>query len=131
MINYIGPLNSGVAVGSNGSATANSTAPQVLTGKVLAAYIRYNDSPPAGTTTATIATANSTYPAQTVLSVVNAATSKWFFPRVAASDNAGAAITYDGTRPIYEAQPIHDNVKITISGANAGDSIDVWLMVES
>jgi hypothetical protein len=50
---------------------------------------------------------------------------------VALHDTAGAAVTYDGTRPIYDAQPIHDNVKVTISGANAADNIDVWLMVEN
>lgn len=131
MINYVGPLNSGVAAGSNGSATNNTTTAQVITGRVLGVYVRYNDSPPAGTTTATIATANSTYPAQTILSIVNAATSGWFFPRVALHSNAGAAVTYDGTRPIYDAQPVSDNLKVTISGANAGDSIDVWLMVEN
>lgn len=130
-ISYVGPINSGAAAGSNGSATASTTTGTQISGRVLGVYIKYNDSPPAGTTTATIATANSTYPAQTVLSVVNSATSGWFFPRVAACTNAGAAITYDGTRPIYDAQPIHDNVKVTISGANAADNIDVWLMLEN
>ena len=118
MINYIGPLNSGAAAGANGSATANTTTAQIISGRVIAVYIKYNDSPPAGTTIATIATANVTYPGQTVLSVVNSATSGWKFPRVALHDTAGAAVTYDGTRPIYDAQPIHDNVKVTISGAN-------------
>jgi hypothetical protein len=130
MINYIGPINSGAAVGSNGSATSSATT-QVVSGRVLAAYIKYNDSPPAGTTTATIATANVNYPGQTIISIVNAATAGWFFPRVAMHSNAGAAITYDGTRPIYEAQPVSDNLKVTISGANAADNIDVWLMVEN
>lgn len=131
MINMIGPINSGAAVGSNGSATSSITTGQTLSGRVLAAYIKYNDSPPAGTTTATIASANVNYPGQTVLSVVNSATSGWYFPRVAVHSNAGAAVTYDGTRPIYEAQPICDNLKITISGANAADNIDVWLMLEN
>lgn len=131
MLNYIGPLNTGAAVGANGSATSSYTTPQVVTGRVVATYIKYNDSPPAGTTTATIATANATYPGQTVISIVNAATAGWFFPRVAVHSNAGAAVTYDGTRPIYDVQPVSDNLKVTISGANAGDSIDVWLMVEN
>ena len=130
MINMIGPINSGAAVGSNGSATASTTPGQLLSGRVLAAYIKYNDSPPAGTCTATIATNNVNYPGQTILSVVNSATSGWYFPRVAVHSNAGAAVTYDGTRPIYEPQAISDNVKVTISGVNAADNIDVWLMLE-
>ena len=122
MINLIGPINSGAAVGSNGSATSSITTGQMITGRVVAAYVKYNDSPPAGTTTATIATNNANYPGQTVLSIVNAATSGWFFPRVAVHSNAGAAVTYDGTRAIYDTQPVNDNLKITISGANAAVS---------
>ena len=131
MINLVGPISSGVAAGNNGSATNSTTTAPMISGRVLATYIQYLDSPPAGTTTATIATANVNYPGQTVISIVNAATSGWFFPRVAVHSNAGAAVTYDGTRPIYEPQPIHDNVKVTISGANAGDSINVWMLVEN
>ena len=130
MINYIGPINSGAAVGNNGSATSSAVTQQV-TGRVLAAYIKYNDNPPAGTTTATIATNNVNVPGQTVLSIVNAATSGWFFPRVAVHSNAGAAVTYSAGQPIYDTQPVSDNLKITISGANAADNIDVWLMVEN
>ena len=122
MINLIGPINSGAAVGSNGSATSSITTGQMITGRVVAAYVKYNGSPPAGTTTATIATNNANYPGQTVLSIVNAATSGWFFPRVAVHSNAGAAVTYDGTRAIYDTQPVNDNLKITISGANAAVS---------
>ncbi len=50
MLKYIGPINSGAAVGSNGSATASTTT-QVVSGRVIGVYVRYNDSPPAGTTT--------------------------------------------------------------------------------
>ncbi len=131
MINMIGPINSGAAVGSNGSATSSAVTGQALSGRVLGAYVKYNDSPPAGTTTATIASNNVSYPGQTILSIVNAATSGWFYPRVAVHSNAGAAVTYDGTRPIYEPQAICDNVKVTISGANAADNIDVWVILES
>jgi hypothetical protein len=130
MINYLGPINSGAAVGANGSATSSALTTGLVNGKVTGVYIKYNDAPPAGTCTATIATANVNYPGQTVLSVVNAATSGWFFPRVAVHSNAGAAVTYDGTRPIYDAQPVHDQLKITISGVNAADNIDVYLLIE-
>jgi len=129
-MNYIGPINSGAAVGANGSATSSITTGQSISGRILGVYVKYNDSPPAGTTTATVATNNVNYPGQTIISIVNSATSGWFFPRVAVHSNAGAAVTYDGTRPIYEAQPVHDNLKITISGANAADNIDVWILVE-
>lgn len=130
MISYIGPIYSGAAVGNNGSATSSALTTGIVSGKVKSVYIQYLDNPPAGTTTATVATNNVAYPGQTVISVVNAATSGWFQPRIAVHSTAGAAVTYDGTRPIYDTQPVHDVLKVTISGANAGDGINVWLMVE-
>lgn len=126
-----GPHNSGAAAGSAGSATANATSTNVILGRVLAVYVKYNDSPPAATTDVTIATAGGTgsAPANTILTITNAATNAWFYPRHTVHDEAAAAITYDGTREVHEAPPIHDTVKVTIAGANAGDNVDVWLLM--
>lgn len=126
-----GPLNTGAAAGVAGSATSNATSTIVLKGEVVAAYIKYNDSPPAGTTDVTIATAGASNapPANTILTVSNAATSGWFYPRHVTHTEAGAAVTYDGTNEVYEPPAIWDKVKVTIAQANANDSADVWLLL--
>ncbi len=126
----VGPLNSGIAAGADGSATANQTNSVVVAGKVLSIYITYNDSPPAGSTDVVVATAGVSLPALTILTVTNAATSGWFHPRLQVHTTAGAAATLDGTRPMLEPAAIYDRIKVTISQANAGDNVDVWLLVD-
>lgn len=130
MINLVGPINSGTAAGSAGSATANNTTTTTVKGRVLGVYVLYNDSPPS-TTDVTIATLGTSPapPTNTLLTLTNANTSGWFYPRQQIHDAAGAGATYDGTNEIYEPAPVHDRVKVTIAGANSGDSVDVWLMV--
>lgn len=124
-----GPTNSGSAAGVAGSATANTNSTIILTGRVLAIYIRYNDSPPAGTTDVIIATAGTNAPANTLLTLTDAATDGWFYVRHKVHDETGAGITYDGTNEVYEAPPICDYVNVKIQGANASDSIDAWFLM--
>jgi len=128
MINYIGPLNSGAAVGGNGAATANATSNQVVTGRVLGVYVRYNDSPPAATTDVTIATAGGTAPAQTILTLTDTAASKWLYPRITPQGTTGADLA---ALTVLEPIPVHDKIKVTIAQANAADNVDVWLLVEN
>jgi hypothetical protein len=128
MINYIGPINSGAAVGANGEATASTTSAQIVTGRVLGLYVKYNDSPPAGTTDVVIETAGVTHPAVTIVTLTNQATSKWVYPRVTPQGVTGvdlAALT------VLEPAPIADKIKVTIDDANANDNVDVWLLVEN
>jgi hypothetical protein len=129
MINLAGPFNSGLAVGADGSATANADT-GTLRGKVLAIYVRYNGSPPAGTTDAVVATAGVNHPAVTLLTLANGATDGWRYPRTQIQTTAGVGANYAATFPIYEPIPIHDEVNVLIDDANAGDSIDVWLLLE-
>lgn len=127
MARLIGPINSGTASGSAGSATANFTSGNI-TGCVLAVYVKYNDSPPAGTTDVTVATAGtaSGMPgAVTILALTDGATDGWRYPRVLGDDTAGSDLT-----GWYVTIPIDDQVKVTIAGADAGDSADVWLMLD-
>lgn len=126
-MNLIGPINSGAAVGGDGVATANDTWPSVISGRVQGIYVKYNGSPPAGTTDVTVATlGTSPYaPTYNLLAVVNAATDGWFYPRVQVHTVAGAAIAAE-----YTPLLIYDRVKVTIAGANAADSADVWLLVD-
>ncbi len=123
-----GPLNSGVAAGGAGVATNNATMADVILGKLYALYVKYNHSPPAGTTDVTIATAGAgSFPALTILTLTNAATDGWFYPRTLVHDNAGSALT--GTQGGDRALPvIADKLKVTIAGANDADSVDVYFL---
>jgi hypothetical protein len=130
-MNLIGPINSGTAVGGDGEATANADSPNPVRGLIRAIYVKYNDSPP-GTTDVTIASKGTApLPAtRSVLVLTNANTNGWFAPRMPVQDTAGADLTYDGTRKVTDLIPVYDHLNIKIEGANAGDSADVWLLVE-
>jgi hypothetical protein len=123
-LGLVGPINSGAAVGGNGVATANQTGALVVKGHISAIYVRYNDAPPAGTTVVTVATAGNTAPAYNIDVITNAATDGLFVVRKLQKDIANADIAGS-----YGYIPVADNIKVTIAGANAGDSADVWLMV--
>lgn len=127
MADYVkvyGPLNTGVAAGGAGVATNNATSTVDINGAVFGVYIQYNDSPPAGTTDVTIATAGTSPkpPALTLLTVSNAATDGYFYPRVEMQDNTGSGLS------TYDLPLIADKVKVTIAQANNGDSADVWVL---
>ena len=66
-------INSGAAVGGDGSATANNTSSHVVTGQICSIGVTYGDSPP-GTTDVTIATAGNNGPSLTILTLTNANT---------------------------------------------------------
>ena len=130
-LRLLGPVNSGVAAGGAGVATENADSAIVLQGELLAIYLTYNGSPPAGTTDVIISTAG-TAPAPasvTLLTVTNAATDAAFYPRIPAQDATGTDVTYDGTNEIYIPFPIFDLVNVKIQGANNDDSVDAHFLV--
>lgn len=131
MIQWFGPINSGAASGGAGSATANASSIK-LRGKIHAVYVKYNDSPPAGTTDVTVATVGTSpyVPSITLLSLANAATDTLLYPRIQVHTTAGAALTMDGTRILTDKIAIDDSVKVTIAQANDADNVDVWLALE-
>ncbi len=122
----IGPLNSGPAVGEDGSATANKDSVVSFSGNVVGVYVKYNDSPPAATTDVTIKTKGNSLPSYNILVITNGATAGLFLPRKLISSDAGVA-----SDSIYDLIPIDDMVNVTIAGANANDNVDVWLLMES
>lgn len=129
----VGPLTSGVAAGADGEATANATSDNAIRGRINAVRVQYLDTPPQETTIVTIATSgtDSGLPGSvTILTLTNANTDGWFYPRhqVHGSDGAGLAYADEG-EPVAESLMIADRVKVTIAGANAGDSVNVWLIV--
>ena len=126
MIDFIGPINTGVGAGGAGVATANATGSATITGQLLGFYVRYNDSPPAGTTDLTIQTTGGVMPARTIFTITNAATDGFFAVRQGAVSTANAAISDSAERiPL-----VSDFIKVTIAQANDGDSADVWVVVE-
>ena len=125
MIEAIGPLNSGVTAGGAGVSTNNATSDFTVTGQLLGFYIRFNDSPPAGTTDTTIAAISGTMPTRTLLAITNGATDGFYAVRAGAVTGANAAIT-DSSAMI---PLVNDKIKVTVAQANDGDSADVWAVV--
>lgn len=121
-----GPFNSGAGTGGAGVATANADSPQRLHGKVVGIYVKYNDSPPAGTTDVVIKSKGTSPapPTYNLLVLTDAATDGWFYPQVQIHDTAGSAIAAE-----YTPQLIHDLINVSIAQANDGDSVDVWLLI--
>lgn len=121
-----GPINSGVASGGAGTATANADSGVALTGKLNAVVVRYNDTPP-GTTDVIVRTKGTNAPQMTFLTLTNANTDGVFRPRAIPHDVVGAALS---TLTIAEPMAFSDQVNVSIAQANNGDSIDIWLLIE-
>lgn len=130
MIQMIGPINSGAAAGSSGSATNHVTTERVHSGKLLGAYVKYNDSPPNTTDVVikTLGTEPGSPPSQTLLTLTDKNTSGYFYPRITPDDTLGVDLT---TLTILEPAPFIGQIDVSIAGANANDSVDVWLLVEN
>ena len=122
----IGPINSGAATGGAGVATANADTTIVASGLLYGVYVKYNDSPPAASTDVIVSTKGTspTAPTLALLTITNAATSGWFYPRANTHDAAGAA-----QANMWDNFPVHDIINAKIQGANNDDSVDVWLMI--
>lgn len=117
-----GPFSSGAAVGSAGAATANQTSTIKLSGLIRGVYLDYQHSPPA---TTDVTVEGATAPTQPILSLDNANTDTWKYPHHNVHDAAdGAAVS-----GVYVPVPFSDYVKVTIAGADASDSVDVYLLV--
>ena len=129
MIRPIGPINSGVAAGNAGSAENNNSTDQVLSGKLLAAYVKYNDSPPGSTDVVikTLGTESGSPPSTTLLTLTNKNSDGWFYPRVTPDDQLGVDLT---ALTVLEPLPFTGKINVSIGGANASDSVDVWLLIE-
>jgi len=131
-MNLFGPINSGVAAGGAGVATNNANSTSPISGRIVGVYVKYNDSPPAGTTDVVISTKGTSPrpPSNTILTLTDSATAGWFYPRHMVHDEAGALYKWDGTNEVYEAVPVNDFINVSIAQANDADSIDVWLLFE-
>jgi len=126
MISVVGPINTGVCAGGAGVSTNNADSSKIVSGMLLAVYIKYNDSPPAGTTDVVVKTKGTSPapPTFNLVAVSNGATDGWYYPRAAVCDQAGAAISGQYT-PLF----LHDIINVSMAQANDGDSADVWLLM--
>ena len=122
-----GPFSSSAAVGSAGSALSDADSTIILSGKIAGIYVEYVDSPPS-TTDVVIKSEGSSPspPTYTFLTLTNKNTSGWFYPHVLIDDVLGVDIAAE-----YTAQMLHDKINVSIDGANAGDSVNVWFLLSS
>jgi hypothetical protein len=126
-MNLYGPLNTGSTTGGAGVSTANASSPVRLVGRVQGIYVKYNGSPPAGTTDVTVKTvgASPAAPSYNLLVLADAATDGWFYPRVQVHTTAGAAIAAE-----YTPLLVYDYVNVTIAQADDADSADIWILLD-
>ncbi len=126
-VKMVGPINTGAAAGGAGVATANASTTVPVTGVVLSVYIKYNGSPPAGTTDVIVSTVGTSpdVPSLTMLTITDAATDGYFYPRINIDSTAGAS-----QAAAWDYMVIRDFVNVKIQGANNDDTADVWLFVE-
>ena len=100
-----------------GAGTFQGTIDDVILYEVSAHYL----------TLVTLATTGTNLPAKTLLTVDNAITDRIVRPRAVTHSTIGANLV---ALIDHEAWPISDYVKITLSETMAGNSVDVWLLVE-
>ena len=119
-------FNTGVAVGSSGSATSTgySTA---IAGEVLKVYVDFQDSPPAGTCDFTLSD-ESDPGSESIVAITNSSTDAAFCPRRVTELNEGTDITYDGTNEVYAPYIVHGRLEAVIAQVNAADyaNVTVW-----
>ena len=121
-------LTTGAAAGSAGAATATGYSVPVR-GKVLAVYVAYLGSPPAGTTDFTLS--DDEDPAsEAIVSLANGATDQKLYPRRVTEKNDGTDILYTTGEEVFEPYVVHGRLEATIAQANLADYCDVTVWIE-
>jgi hypothetical protein len=120
-----GPITTPAATGGAGAAAATIDTPNIVRGFIVGIFVQYNDAPPAATTDVGIKTnaAAGSRPSIPLLTITNAATDGYFVPEIATVTAANVAT---GGHSLYY---IDDYIQVDLAGANAGDSVSVWLYV--
>jgi len=119
------------AVGADDLATATTITPEALVGAVLAVGITYLGTPPAGTDVTVTCLSEGGGPDLTLVNLVDAITDVTIYPAISQTDNTGAAVNYDaGGRPVKEPARINGRVQVVVDQANAGDSVNVTVILE-
>ena len=124
-IDILGPFETAVAAGGAGVATGQIITKISAIGLLLALYIEFVDTPPAGTDILIQTEGlDPVAPAQTLLSLTDVNTDGWYYPRLNPHNNAGVEQT-----SVWDYFPIRDQIKAVISQANDGDQLRIWLQV--
>lgn len=105
--------------GTAGSATGSALTTRPIFGRVRAVYVDYVTQP--ATCDVTI---SSTGPTQTILTLTNANTDGWFYPRRVVDTTAGAAAA-----GVYETFAVAGPLSVSVAQGDAG-SVDVTILVE-
>ncbi len=119
----------GNTAGGAGVSTANANSPHVA-GKILAVYVKYNGSPPGATTDFTLKDANDPG-AESIVTLVDTATSQKLYPRRVTEKNDGTDILYVAGEEVHEPYVVHGPLTATIAQANDDDSATVTVWVET
>ena len=112
--------------GSAGSATGSATS-RPITGRVLEVHVAFTTQP--ATADTTIQTAGTTHPALPLLTLTNVNTSGWYLPRKPVHNDAGAAVTYNGTQAVAEPAVIADAITVSVAQGDPG-SVAVTIVYE-
>ncbi len=70
-------------------------------------------------------TGSGAIPSYTILEVGNLSVSGWYYPRSQICDVAGFPIS-----GAYTQIPVYDYITLTVQGADTGDVVDMWVMLE-
>lgn len=112
--------------GSSGSATGEAVTSRPVSGRLIAVHLDYVSQP--ATADVTLSTVSA--PVQTILTLTDANTDGWFYPRVGVVGPTGAALTYDSSEPVAEPAVVNDYLKVAVAGGNAG-SVVATLYIET
>lgn len=105
--------------GSAGSATGSGRSMAPANGKVVAVHLDYTTQP--ATTDVTVASEG---PAQTLLTITNANTDAWFYPRQLMDGTNGADLT-----GVYDALPVAGYLTVAVAQGDPG-SVVATILVE-
>jgi hypothetical protein len=122
-------LTTPASTGGAGTSAANVDSTHIIRGWVMAVYLKYNDSPPAGTTDVVLktkGTGSDAPPSYTILSVANGATDGWYYPRAQTHTSAGVAVA-----DTYDWPVVFDVLNLAVAQANDGDSVDAWIVMDT
>jgi len=116
--------STGAATGGAGVATATGYSPAIH-GEILAVHVAYLGSPPAGTTDFTLSDEQDPA-AESIITLVNAATDVKIYPRRVLEQNDGTDLFYVAAgESVYGLYAVHGRMEATIAGANNDDYCDV------
>ncbi len=111
---------------NSGPITADGTAEaygRFMKGEILSVEINY----PANTCTVDLDSQEAVV--QKIIDLAADNTDKVVYPRISAQNNAGSAVTYDGTNEIKVPYAVHGRVKLSIASGTEGEEVTVFINV--